>query len=97
MTLSLAGTRKEAGISIAEVNLKADPGCGVADQGSASHGQAYVVDAEGRLIAHPDIRPGAAAIPICRSCCRCRPARGRQPECFRGAAGNQEYPRARKC
>src|SRR5262245_20562441 len=54
MTLSLAGTRKDAGVSIAEVNLKL-----IRDVVSrikvGEHGQAYVVDEKGRLIAHPDI------------------------------------------
>src|SRR5262245_23248506 len=54
MTLSLAGTRREAGVSIAEVNLKL-----IWDEVSqikvGKQGQAYVVDAQGRLIAHPDI------------------------------------------
>jgi GAF domain-containing protein/signal transduction histidine kinase len=54
MTLSLAGTRKEAGISIAEVNLKLIRDV-VSQIRVGEHGQAYVVDAEGRLIAHPDI------------------------------------------
>jgi two-component system NtrC family sensor kinase len=54
MTLSLAGTRKEAGVSIAEVNLKLIRDV-VSQIKVGERGQAYVVDAEGRLIAHPDI------------------------------------------
>src|SRR5882757_3490590 len=54
MTLSLAGTRKEAGVSIAEVNLKLIRDV-VSQIRVGERGQAYVVDAEGRLIAHPDI------------------------------------------
>jgi len=54
MTLSLAGTRKEAGISIAEVNLKLIRDV-VSQIKVGERGQAYVVGAEGRLIAHPDI------------------------------------------
>jgi signal transduction histidine kinase len=54
MTLSLAGTRHDTGVSIAQVNLKL-----IWDVLSkikfAGHGRAYVVDAVGRLIAHPDI------------------------------------------
>ncbi len=54
MTLSLAGTRRDAGVSIAEVNLKL-----IWDVVSrikvGKGGQAYVVGAGGRLIAHPDI------------------------------------------
>jgi GAF domain-containing protein len=54
MTLSLAGTRKEAGVSVAEVNLKLIRDV-VSQIKVGEHGQAYVVGAEGRLIAHPDI------------------------------------------
>src|SRR5262245_40138732 len=54
MTLSLAGTRRDAGVSVAEVNLKL-----IQDVINAikvgNKGHAYVVDAKGRLIAHPDI------------------------------------------
>jgi signal transduction histidine kinase len=54
MTLALAGTRKEAGISIAEVNLKLIWDV-VSQIKVGEHGHAYVVGAQGRLIAHPDI------------------------------------------
>ncbi|MEA2837365.1 MAG: hypothetical protein QOD89_1915, partial [Bradyrhizobium sp.] len=54
MTLSLAGTRKETGVSIAEVNLKLIRDV-VSQIKVGEHGQAYVVGAQGRLIAHPDI------------------------------------------
>src|SRR6202453_5048077 len=54
MTLSLAGTRKDAGVSIAEVNLKLIEDV-LAQIKSVGHARAYVVDAQGRLIAHPDI------------------------------------------
>jgi Cache domain len=54
MTLSLAGTRRDAGVSVAEVNLKL-----IWDVITAikvgKEGHAFVIDAEGRLIAHPDI------------------------------------------
>ena len=54
MTLSQAGTRRDTGVSIAQVNLKL-----IWDVLSkikfAGHGRAYVVDSAGRLIAHPDI------------------------------------------
>ena len=54
MTLSLAGTRRDAGVSIAEVNLKLIWDV-VSKIKVGERGQAYVVDARGRLIAHPDI------------------------------------------
>ena len=54
MTLTLAGTRRDAGVSIAEVNLKLIWDV-VSKIKVGKHGQAYVVDAQGRLIAHPDI------------------------------------------
>ena len=54
MTLSLAGTRKDAGVSIAEVNLKLIRDV-VSQIKVGDLGQAYVVDAQGRLISHPDI------------------------------------------
>src|SRR6478672_10209133 len=54
MTLALAGTRKEAGVSIAEVNLKLIWDV-VSQIKVGEHGDAYVVGAQGRLIAHPDI------------------------------------------
>ena len=54
MTLSLAGTRRDAGVSIAEVNLKLIWDV-VSKIKVGERGQAYVVDAQGRLISHPDI------------------------------------------
>src|SRR5947207_8730938 len=54
MTLSLAGTRKDAGVSIAEVNLKLIWDV-VSQIKVGEHGDAYVVGSQGRLIAHPDI------------------------------------------
>src|SRR5512140_1403283 len=54
MTLSLAGTRKDAGVSIAEGNLKLIWDV-VSQIKVGERGHAYVVGAEGRLIAHPDI------------------------------------------
>ena len=54
MTLAVAGTRRDPLVSIAEVSLKS-----IWDVMSkikvGERGQAYVVDANGRLIAHPDI------------------------------------------
>ena len=54
MTLALAGARKDAGVSIAEVNLKLIWDV-VSQIKVGQHGHAYVVGPEGRLIAHPDI------------------------------------------
>ena len=54
MTLALAGDRRDAGVSIAEVNLKFIWDV-VSQIKVGEQGQAYVVDAPGRLIAHPDI------------------------------------------
>lgn len=54
MTLAVAGTRKDAGVSIAEVNLKLIWDV-VSQIKVGKNGHAYVVGAQGRLIAHPDI------------------------------------------
>jgi GAF domain-containing protein/CheY-like chemotaxis protein/HAMP domain-containing protein len=54
MTLSLAGTRRDTGVSIAQANLKLIWDV-LAKIKFTGHGRAYVVDAAGRLIAHPDI------------------------------------------
>jgi adenylate cyclase len=54
MAIAVGGNRREAGVSVAEVNLKF-----IWDVVSrirvGRHGTAYVVDGQGRLIAHPDI------------------------------------------
>lgn len=54
MTIALAGAQRDAGVSVAEVNLKQiwDIVAGIR---VGERGVAYVVDAAGRLIAHPDI------------------------------------------
>ena len=54
MTLAIAGARRDAGVSIAEVNLKLIWDV-VSQIKVGERGHAYVVDAQGRLIAHPDI------------------------------------------
>ena len=54
MTLSLTGTRRDAGVSVAEVNLKLIWDV-ISQIKVGERGQAYLVDAQGRLIAHPDI------------------------------------------
>ncbi|MCK1663802.1 ATP-binding protein [Bradyrhizobium sp. 153] len=54
MTLALAGARKDAGVSIAEVNLKLIWDV-VSQIKVGERGVAYVVGPGGRLIAHPDI------------------------------------------
>jgi signal transduction histidine kinase len=54
MTLALAGTRRESGVSVAEVNLKLIWDV-VSQIKVGERGDAYLVDGQGRLIAHPDI------------------------------------------
>ena len=54
MALSLAGTRRDAGVSIAQVNLKFIWDV-VSKIKVGKRGHAYVVGSNGRLIAHPDI------------------------------------------
>jgi signal transduction histidine kinase len=54
LTLAIAGTNRDAGVSVAEVNLKLIWDV-VSQIKVGEHGEAYVVDADGRLIAHPDI------------------------------------------
>ena len=54
MTLSLAGTRLDAGVNVAEVNLKFIWDV-VTQMKVGERGQAYVVDGQGRLIVHRDI------------------------------------------
>jgi signal transduction histidine kinase len=54
MTLAMAGVRRDDGVSVAEVNLKFIWDV-VSQIKVGERGQAYVVDATGRLIAHPDL------------------------------------------
>src|SRR5436190_2183538 len=54
MTLAMAGARRDAGVSVAEVNLKFIWDV-VSQIKVGKRGQAFVIDARGRLIAHPDI------------------------------------------
>ncbi len=54
MTISLAGARRDSGVSVAQVNLKLIWDV-VSKIKVGTYGHAYVVDADGRLIAHPDI------------------------------------------
>ncbi len=54
MTLAMAGARRDAGVSVAEVNLKFIWDV-VSQIKVGQKGQAFVVDARSRLIAHPDI------------------------------------------
>src|SRR5712672_2437671 len=54
MTVALSGGRKDAGVSIAEVNLKLIWDV-VSQVRVGEHGRAYVVSSRGRLIAHPDM------------------------------------------
>jgi signal transduction histidine kinase len=54
MILALAGTFRDSGVSVAEINLKFIWDL-VSQIKVGQKGRAYVIDAEGRLIAHPDI------------------------------------------
>jgi two-component system, NtrC family, sensor kinase len=54
MTVAMSGSRRDAGVSIADVNLKFIWDV-VASIKAGVTGQAYVIDADGRLVAHPDI------------------------------------------
>ena len=54
MTLAVAGTRLDAGVSVAEVNLKLIWDL-ITTMKVGEHGVAYVLDGQGRVIAHPDI------------------------------------------
>ena len=54
MTLAVAGTRLDAGVSVAEVNLKLIWDL-VTRMKVGEHGVAYVLDGQGRVIVHPDI------------------------------------------
>ena len=54
MTVSLAGRRKDAGVTIAEMNLKLIWDV-ISQIRIGEAGYAYVVDSRGALIAHPDI------------------------------------------
>ena len=53
MTLGLAGTRRDAGVSVVELNLNVVQEI-VQKTKVGNRGVAYVVDARGRVIAHPD-------------------------------------------
>jgi signal transduction histidine kinase len=54
MTLAMAGVRSEYGVIVAEVNLRFIWDV-VSEIKVGQRGQAYVIDPQGRLIAHPDI------------------------------------------
>ncbi|MCC6776888.1 MAG: response regulator [Hyphomicrobiales bacterium] len=54
MTLSLAGARRDAGVSVAEVSLKLLWEL-ITQIKVGQKGHAYVINAQGRLVAHPDI------------------------------------------
>jgi signal transduction histidine kinase len=54
MTLAMAGARRDAGVSAAEVNLKFIWDV-ISQIKVGQHGHAFVVDANSRLIAYPDI------------------------------------------
>ena len=95
MTLSLAGTRRDAGVSIAQVNLKL-----IWDVLSqikvGEHGRAYVVDADGRLIAHPDISLVLRNTDMSRLA-QVRSARAAGRQLRRAGAGSRRHCRATRC
>ena len=87
MTLSLAGTRRDAGVSVAEVNLKLIWDV-VSQIKVGEHGVAYVVDGDGRLIAHPDISLVLRNTDMTRLAQVAGGARGRHAEPVQEAAGH---------
>lgn len=54
MTLAVAGAQRDYGVIVGQVNLKFIWDV-VSQIKVGDHGQAYVIDSQGRLIAHPDI------------------------------------------
>jgi hypothetical protein len=54
MTLSVAGTRRDAGVSVAEVSLKLVWDL-MKELKVGEHGVIYVLDGQGRVIAHSDL------------------------------------------
>lgn len=54
MTLAMAGTRHDDGVIVGQVNLKFIWDI-VSQIKAGNHGQAYLIDGNARLIAHPDI------------------------------------------
>ena len=95
MSLALAGTRRDAGVNIAEVNLGLIWDL-VSQIKVGQQGQAYVVDAHGRLIAHPDLslvlrNTDFRASPRCGP--RARPRRARR----RSRCRWPRTPRAARC
>ncbi len=94
MTLAIAGTRRDAGVSVAEVNLKLIWDV-VSQIKVGERGHAYVVDAQGRLIAHPDISlvlrntdmSRLAQVRAARGAPATAPSRCRKAENIQGRAG----------
>ena len=82
MTLAVAGTRRDAGVSVAEVNLKLIWDV-ISQIKVGQRGHAYVVGSQGRLIAHPDISL------VLRNTDLSRPAAG--------PGGKQRHRRATSC
>ena len=70
MTLAVAGTRRDAGVSVAEVNLKLIWDV-ISQIKVGQRGHAYVVGSQGRLIAHRT-SASSCATPTCRPCRRFR-------------------------
>ena len=84
MTVAMAGSRKGTGVTTAEVNLKFVWDV-VSQIKIGKVGHAYVVDARGALIAHPDIssvlkKTDLSSLPQVQAARAGPPERGREPE-----------------
>ena len=96
MTLALAGTRRDAGVSVAEVNLKLIWDV-VSQIKVGERGHAYVIDAQGRLIAHPDISLVLRNTDMTRLDAGAGRARGRRPARRRSRCRRRKTSRAARC
>jgi Cache domain len=82
MTIAMRGQRRSYGVIVAQVNLKFIWDV-VNDIKVGATGRAFVVDPDGRLIAHPEINPGAAQYRHVSSCA----GPGGDGGAFRGIVG----------
>ncbi|MBI2157493.1 MAG: cache domain-containing protein, partial [Candidatus Rokubacteria bacterium] len=84
MTIAIAGSGQDAGVTVAEVNLKFIWDV-VSQIKVGKAGQAFVVDGRGALIAHPDIslvlqKTSFAALPQVKTALAGAPTTGEAPE-----------------